>query len=116
VVQNYLRLARLQEARAAADEAQSKKLDSPYLHFYLYQLAFLQKDEAGKAQQVAWAGGKSGVEDVLLAAEADTASYAGHLCSLGIFSKRSFRLNERKPRKRRLMRPMWLTEACRQHG
>ena len=89
LVQNYIRLGRLEEARATAEEAQSKKLDSPYLHFYLYQLAFLQKDESGRAQQVAWAAGKSGVEDVLLAAEADTASYAGQLRKSREFSQQA---------------------------
>jgi len=86
LVQNYVRLGRLQEARAAAEEAQAKKLDSPYLHFYLYRLAFLEKDESGRAQQVAWAAGKSGVEDMLLSAEADTASHAGQLRTSREFS------------------------------
>ena len=95
LVQNYIRLGRLQEARATAVEAQSKKLDSPYLHFYLYQLAFLQEDESGRAQQVAWAGGKSGVEDVLLAAEADTASYAGQLRKSREFSQQAILSAER---------------------
>ena len=62
----YLNLNRLEEARATVEEAQAKKLDSPDLHFILYQLAFLQNDAAGMAQQVAWAAGKPGVEDVLL--------------------------------------------------
>ena len=31
------------------------------------------------AQQVAWAAGKPGVEDILLAVEADTAAYSGQL-------------------------------------
>jgi serine/threonine protein kinase/tetratricopeptide (TPR) repeat protein len=95
VVQNYLRLGRLREARAAADEAQSKKLDSPYLHFYLYQLAFLQNDEAARAQQVAWAAGKPGVEDVLLSAEADTASHAGQLRKSREFSQQAILAAER---------------------
>src|SRR6202035_5469018 len=41
--------------------------------------AFLQNDALGMAQQVAWSGGKPGVEDVLLANEADTAANFGHL-------------------------------------
>ena len=65
LVESYLYLNRLDEARATAAEAQAKKLDSPSLHFLLYQLAFLQNDAAGMAQQVTWAAGKSGREDVL---------------------------------------------------
>ena len=79
LVQNYLHLERLQDARSTAEEAQGKKLDSPYLCFYLYQLAFLQNDAAVMKQQVIWAAGKPGVEDVLLSAEADTAAYSGWL-------------------------------------
>jgi eukaryotic-like serine/threonine-protein kinase len=95
LVQDYVRLGRLQEARATAVEAQAKKLDSPYLHFYLYQLAFLQNDEAGRAQQVAWAAGKSGVEDMLLAAEADTAASAGQLRKSREFSQQAILSAER---------------------
>ena len=79
LVDSYLSLDRLEEARATAQEAQAKNLDSPYLRFDLYRLAFLQNDTAGMAQQVAWASGKRGAEDVLLGNEADTAAYFGQL-------------------------------------
>ncbi|HXT25100.1 MAG TPA: protein kinase [Candidatus Eisenbacteria bacterium] len=70
---------RFDEARATAEEAQAKKLDSPYLRAALYQLAFLKNDRAGMAQNVAWAAGKPGIEDVMLAMEADTNAYSGKL-------------------------------------
>jgi DNA-binding winged helix-turn-helix (wHTH) protein/Flp pilus assembly protein TadD len=70
-------LNRLQEARSTVEEAQARELDSPSFHFLLYRLAFLQKDASGMAQQVAWAAGKSGSEDVLLGVEADTKAYFG---------------------------------------
>jgi serine/threonine protein kinase/Tfp pilus assembly protein PilF len=79
LVQNYLRLDRLSDAKSAAKEAQLKKLDSPYLCLYLYQIAFLDDDPSGMAQQVAWAAGKPGVEDILLSVEADSAAYSGQL-------------------------------------
>ena len=79
VVHYYLALNRPDEARATAEEAQAKNLDSFWLHAFLYRLAFSQNDAAGMAQQVAWSAGKPGVEDVLLAFEADTAAYFGHL-------------------------------------
>ena len=75
----YLNLNRLDEAQATAEEGQAKKLDSPYLRFALYHVAFLQNNAAGMAKQVAWSVGKPGVEDVLLLFEADTAAYAGRL-------------------------------------
>ena len=95
----YLSLNRLEEARATAEEAQAKKLDSPALHFLLYQLAFLQNDAAGMAQQVAWAAGKPGVEDVLLGNEADTAAYSGRLGEAREFSRRAVASAERAEEK-----------------
>jgi serine/threonine protein kinase/Flp pilus assembly protein TadD len=85
----YLTLNRLEEARATAVEAQTKSLDSYYLRLFLYRLAFLQSDAAGMAQQVAWATGKPGVEDMLLALEADTAAYSGRLRQAREFSRRA---------------------------
>jgi serine/threonine protein kinase/tetratricopeptide (TPR) repeat protein len=89
VVISYLSLNRQEEARATAQEAQEKKLDSPYLRVVLYQLAFLQNDVAGMALQVAWASGKPGVEDTLLSSEADTAAYFGRLGKARDLSRRA---------------------------
>jgi serine/threonine protein kinase/Flp pilus assembly protein TadD len=89
LVGSYVYLNRLAEARATAAEAQAKKLDSPSLRFNLYMLAFLQNDAAGMAQQVDWTAGKPGVEDVLLANEADTAAYSGRLGKAREFSRRA---------------------------
>ncbi|MGB2890323.1 MAG: protein kinase [Candidatus Acidiferrales bacterium] len=89
LVSGFIVLDRLEEARATAEEAQAKKLDSSYLRIGLYQLAFLQNDAAGMAQQVAWSAGKSGVEDILLAEEANTAAYFGRLGKARNFSDRA---------------------------
>jgi eukaryotic-like serine/threonine-protein kinase len=75
----FLTVNRFDESRALAEEAQAKKLDSGFLRATLYQIAFLQSDAAGMAQQVAWAAGKPGIEDVMLGLEADTAGYSGQL-------------------------------------
>ena len=53
LVQSYLSLGRLQEARTSIEEAQAKNLDSPELHFYRYIIAFLENDTVGMEQQVA---------------------------------------------------------------
>jgi eukaryotic-like serine/threonine-protein kinase len=75
----YLYLNRLEDARAAAKEAQAKNVDSPFLHFNIYLIAFLEDDAQRIAQELAWAKGKPGVEDVLLAFEADTLAYCGRV-------------------------------------
>jgi hypothetical protein len=79
LVTGFICLNRLDEARMTAEDAQAKKLDSPYLRAVLYQLAFLKNDSAGMAEQLAWASGKSGIEDALLGMDADTAAYFGRL-------------------------------------
>jgi Flp pilus assembly protein TadD len=89
LVQSYLHLGRLEEAHSTAEEALVKKMDSPYLRFYLYQIAFLRRDKDEMNQQTAWAAGKPGVEDVLLAAESDTAAYFGLLARAREFSRRA---------------------------
>jgi eukaryotic-like serine/threonine-protein kinase len=89
LVDAYLSLNRLDEARTTAEEAQAKNLDSPYLRFELYRLAFLQNDGAGMAEQVAWAAGKRGIEDVFLGHEADTAAYSGRLGKAREFSRQA---------------------------
>jgi eukaryotic-like serine/threonine-protein kinase len=89
VTNSYLYLNRLKEARATVEEAQAKKLDSAVLHLQAYLIAFLQDDAAGKEQQTAWAVGKPGVEDVLLAFEADTGAYTGLLGKARDFSRRA---------------------------
>jgi hypothetical protein len=95
----YLNLNRWDEAQATAKDAQAKGFDSPFLRFDLYQLAFLQNDAAGMAQQVAWAAGKAGVEDVLLYFEAATAAYAGLIGKAREFSRRAVASAERAEEK-----------------
>jgi tetratricopeptide (TPR) repeat protein len=99
LVYSYLYLNRLKEARAIAQEAQAKRLDSPDLQFYLYELAFFQNDAASMAQYVAWAAGKPGVEDMLLASEADTAAYSGRLKDAREFSRQAVDSAERAQEK-----------------
>jgi DNA-binding winged helix-turn-helix (wHTH) protein/tetratricopeptide (TPR) repeat protein len=89
LVDSYYTLNRLEEARATAEEAQAKNLDSPGLRFGLYQLAFLRNDAPGMAEQLAWAAGKPGVEDFLLYSAADTAVYFGQPESAREFSRRA---------------------------
>jgi serine/threonine protein kinase/tetratricopeptide (TPR) repeat protein len=89
LVDAYIFLNRLDEARNTAALAQSKKLDSPSLHVYLYVVAFLQDDAVGMQQHVAWSAGEPGLEDTLLSNEAETAAYFGGLQKAREFSRRA---------------------------
>jgi tetratricopeptide (TPR) repeat protein len=75
----YFALGRFQDAETTYKAAIEQKADSPDLHFLRYQLAFLQHDKDGMAEQVSWSQGKEGIEDVLLAYQSDTEAFYGHL-------------------------------------
>ena len=89
LVSAYMSLNEVDGAQVTADEAMTKKLDSPSLRLDLYQLAFLRKDDSGMVHQVAWAVGKQGLEDELLSHEADTAAFSGRLRQAREFSRRA---------------------------
>jgi eukaryotic-like serine/threonine-protein kinase len=74
LVYTYLLLNRDGDSAALAREAHGKGLDSS-LGPILYSLAFYRNDNAEMSRQVAAGAG----EDLLLALEADTAAYFGHL-------------------------------------
>jgi predicted Zn-dependent protease len=78
LVLTYLLLNRIEDAAAAAKEAQAKNLDSS-LAPVLYGVAFYRGDVGDMTRQAASAAGKPGEEDLLLALEADTAAYFGRL-------------------------------------
>jgi eukaryotic-like serine/threonine-protein kinase len=75
----YIALLRLPEAHDVLNQAFARKLDDPALHADLYALAFLQDDSAVMQREMAWSVGKAGGEDALLALQADTEAYFGHV-------------------------------------
>jgi len=79
IVDANIHLNHFDEANATAKEALTKNLDSPDLHLYLYQLAFIRGDSAAMTQQVEWAAGKPAVQTTLLHYAADSAAYSGEL-------------------------------------
>jgi eukaryotic-like serine/threonine-protein kinase len=82
-------LLHLEEAQSILDEAFAKKLDDPSMHANLYALAFLRGDPAAMAHEVASAAGKPGGEDMMLALQADTEAYSGHLKKARELSRRA---------------------------
>jgi serine/threonine protein kinase/tetratricopeptide (TPR) repeat protein len=99
LISSFITLNRLDEAKALVQDAQVKKLDSGYLRIAIYQIAFLQNDKTARAQQVAWSVGKTGVEDVFLAMEADTAAYVGQLRKARDFTRQAAASAERADEK-----------------
>ena len=88
VILIYLALNRVEDAVAAAKEAHIKALDSN-LEAILYGIAFYRNDVSEMARLAADTAGKPGEEDLLLALEADTAAYFGHLGQAREFSRRA---------------------------
>ncbi len=85
----YLALYRLDEAKAAFDQAIASKLDGGQLRDDGYCAAFLEGNKAGMAEQLAWATGKPGSEDILLSAQSDTEAYYGRLAKARELSQRA---------------------------
>jgi tetratricopeptide (TPR) repeat protein len=89
LVIGYIHLKRLDEARAAAEDALAKNFAAGDLRLNMYQLAFLKNDLPGMAEQVAWAMGKPGKENLMLYMEAGTAAYFGKLVAAREFSRQA---------------------------
>ncbi len=86
---DYIALNRVDEAKATFAQALQRKMNYSLFPIGLYQIAFLQNDAAGMAQQVAQSQGVRGVKDELLNMEADTAAYSGRLRNAQELSRRA---------------------------
>ena len=84
----YLLLGQLDKAESTIAEARRRNLYG-YLMDVAYDLAFLRGDTSDMVRQVSQAAGVTGVEDLLLAMQADTAAYFGHLKKARYFSRRA---------------------------
>jgi len=89
LVNSYVTVNRLDEARATAQEAQAHNLDNPGNHLILYGIDFLQHDAAGMEREAAGVVGKPGFEDIMLYNESDTAAYAGQFSKARELTRRA---------------------------
>jgi serine/threonine protein kinase/Tfp pilus assembly protein PilF len=96
---NYVSLNRLNDAKAVYQRALDRKVKSLFFNFGLYQIAFLQNDATGMAQQVAESAGQPGAEDVLLSLEADTRAHSGLLREARAFTRKATDSAERAQEK-----------------
>ena len=85
----YLALGQLDESKATFDKARARNVDGSDMRATRYMLAFLQGDSATMQDQLTWATGKSGIEDVLLSYQSDTEGYYGRLGKTREFSDRA---------------------------
>ena len=92
-------LNRSDEAKAWYGRALKRDLKTPFFNFALYQIAFLENDSAGMAQQVLWSSGKPGIDDEILGMESMTASYSGRLKDARALSRSAVEFAERADEK-----------------
>jgi DNA-binding winged helix-turn-helix (wHTH) protein/tetratricopeptide (TPR) repeat protein len=88
IVHTNLFLNRPEEAEATAKEVHAKGLEAN-LTDVLYGIAFYRQDTAEMVRQAARARDVAGEEDLMLALQADTAAYFGHLREAREFSHRA---------------------------
>jgi eukaryotic-like serine/threonine-protein kinase len=79
LMEGYIPLNRLDEAKKVYQQALDRKLEGEYTHYDRYTVAFLEGDKAEMKRQADATLGKQGVEDILLSAQADTEAYYGRL-------------------------------------
>ena len=75
----YMNLDRLDEAERVYQHVEALKLETDYLLAGRYQLAFLTGDTKEMLRLLELSSGKPGAEDLLLAEQAATEAYEGHL-------------------------------------
>jgi eukaryotic-like serine/threonine-protein kinase len=97
----YLCLNRLDQARAAAQEARARNLDAPRIHSTLYDVDFLDHDAAGMEREAAELMGNPRYEDAVLGDESDTAAYAGQFVKARELTRRAVDSAERADAKER---------------
>jgi hypothetical protein len=73
-----LALNRIKDAEALARDARAKGLDSSLVPLF-YDLAFYKKDSAETDRQAELGLARAGIEDLILARQADTAAYFGEV-------------------------------------
>jgi tetratricopeptide (TPR) repeat protein len=95
LVQAYLALGRLNEAKTILDQSAAHKIDTPNLHVARYWLAFLKGDDAMMQQEVATMIGGGGGEDVLFSLQSDTEAWYGKLKNARELTRRAMVSAER---------------------
>jgi tetratricopeptide (TPR) repeat protein len=85
----YIALNRLDDADKVLQRAQSKDFEGLDIRANLYLLSFLRGNIKGMEQQLAWASGRLGDEEVMLSGQADTEAYYGRLTRAQDYSRRA---------------------------
>jgi tetratricopeptide (TPR) repeat protein len=96
---SYQWINQLDQAKATVQDSRTHHVDSPWFPLVLYNVDFLQHDDAGMERQVADATGKPGVEDQILFLESETAAYNGEFAKSRELTRRAADSAERTDEK-----------------
>jgi DNA-binding winged helix-turn-helix (wHTH) protein len=96
LVDTYVKLNRIDDARAIAAKAQAQNFNLPYNR---YSLAFLQNDPVEMKRQVEFLAGDP-TEELMFSVRGDTEAYFGHLRKARDLSARAIEISGRNNRKR----------------
>ena len=107
---SYLYLNRLDDAKTTFDQALTRKLDDGGLRQFMYYLAFVREDAPRMEEELAWAAGKPGDEDLLLSLQSDTEAFYGRMSKAREFSRRAVDSAVRADSKETAA--MWLVNAA----
>jgi serine/threonine protein kinase len=82
-------LNQLDKAKAVAQDARARNLESPWIPLIVYTVDFLKHDSAGMEQEAARAMGKPGIEDQILFLESETAAHGGEFAKARELTRRA---------------------------
>ncbi len=82
-------LNQLDKAKAAAQDARARNLESPWIPLILYVVDFVSGDAAGMEQETPRAMGKPGIEDQILFLQSETAAYGGEFTKARELTRRA---------------------------
>jgi len=99
LILHYVNLNRMDEAKAAYQQALARKIDIAYLHYIGYSIAFLDGDRAEMERHLAWGSGRPGAEGPLLGFHSDTEAFWGHLGRARDFSRRAIESSQQADEK-----------------
>jgi eukaryotic-like serine/threonine-protein kinase len=99
LIQVYTQLDRLDDAKAAYQQAVTRKLDGDSAHLNRYGVAFLEGDAAEMQHQLTWGTGKAGVEDFFFSYDSDAKAYFGRLQQARAATRRAIDSAERNGEK-----------------
>ena len=99
LISAYLSLDRFDEARATAQEARDRNLDSPLIHMMLYRVNFVQHDFAAADHEIGDLVGKPFFDGIARVFQANTARYNGQFAKARELTRRavdSLRVDEKE--------------------